>query len=82
MKVKKWAQMTPEERAWERVTEAKGVNKFGYGNNYPESFKDRQYYRERNRYYQLLNHWCVLKKERESRTTASSYRGLAVLFDL
>ena len=56
----KWAQLLPIERVYLKMRRAEG-----YNNRYLEkrsreleSLRDK---RERNRYYQLLCHWCKLK---------------------
>jgi hypothetical protein len=67
MKIK-WAQMTKLERAY---TKFKSCNDYSFRHS---KLEDLSLYaaRERNRYYQLLQHWCKLKKEAESTETANS----------
>ncbi len=64
---KKWAQMSKLERAWKRQNDAdKGFRP----SDVRARFETRDYQRDRNRYYQLLGHWCRLhnaqKAEKES----------------
>lgn len=65
----KWAQLSPIERAYQK---AKRVdNGFGFIGDFPKSILPRslRYQRERNRYYQLLGHWCKLKKANDAQST-------------
>jgi len=56
----KWAQLLPVERAYQKMRKAEG-----YRNRYLEirdrRFESAQDKRDRNRYYQLLSHWCKLE---------------------
>ena len=63
--VVKWAQMSKLERAWTKLQQ------HGRGPSIYETRADRKYWsvekkREVNRYCQLCNHWCKLKKESEA----------------
>ena len=53
----KWAQMSKVERAWLKLKAATG--EWGPSRKGLSKFEAR----ERNRYYQLLEHWAKLKKE-------------------
>ena len=59
----KWAQCTREERAYRKAVDAE------YGNK-GEHFRGISVAqaRNRNRYYQLLKHWCELKKATDAKT--------------
>lgn len=63
MKKVKWAQLTKLERAYERVDR---------NNNYFNTSRkgiSKNEARKRNKYYQLLGHWCKLKKEADAQTS-------------
>lgn len=62
-KIIKWAQLSPIERAYQKAKKADRCYSVLYRNRKLETKKDKQ---ERNRYYQLLGHWCKLKKESEA----------------
>lgn len=65
---KKWAQLTKEERAYEKL---KSVRDFSFLRETAEMRKlyTTQDKRDRNRYYQLLGHWCALKKSNDAQTS-------------
>lgn len=61
----KWAQLSELERAYKKVKAAdKGYSALRF--RHLESVKDK---RDRNRYYQLLKHWCELKKKSDALRT-------------
>lgn len=68
MKVK-WAQLSPLDRAYEKARQAEG-----YNNRYLEirrrELESTRQKRERNRYYQLLGHWCRLKRESDAQNSS------------
>lgn len=76
----KWAQMSKLERAWEKLQGSKtyacelkfpstiDIIKFACERR-PKKRQSKyniREQRERNRYHQLVNHWCKLKKEVEA----------------
>lgn len=63
MTTTKWAQLSPLERAYKK---AKDADDRGYSCLRPHFDKSKEYQRGYNRYYQLLGHWCKLKKESEN----------------
>lgn len=64
----KWAQLTPQERAYRKVRQAE---RYHTGiRDVPISRKgDKMLQREHNRYYQLLGHWCKLKKSNDAQNS-------------
>lgn len=60
VKQTKWAQMSKAQRAFIKISRAKTPNcEFGVKSRWEYN---KQGKRERNRYFQLLNHWAKLKK--------------------
>lgn len=68
----KWAQLTPLERAYQK---ARNAEKYHCGLDFSGPFgvksrmlpheRDEIQKREYNKYYQLLAHWCALKKSKD-----------------
>lgn len=66
----KWAQMTPIERAYERAKKAEGYcGRFSHVGALPRWQSSVREKRECNRYYQLLGHWCDLKKASDAQSS-------------
>lgn len=65
MKKIKWAQMSDLERAYQRAMGAERAD-FSSVRKRDRSLESKEYKRARNRYYQLLGHWCKLKKSNEA----------------
>jgi len=68
-KTVKWAQLSKLERAYQK---AKKYDRNFMFDEPLRSERSAQYKRDRNRYYQLLGHWCKLKKEQESKGVSNS----------
>lgn len=68
-KTVKWAQLSKLERAY---LKAKKYDRNFMFDATLRSERSTQYKRDRNRYYQLLGHWCKLKAELESKNAANS----------
>lgn len=63
----KWAQLSPLARAYEKAHQADS-GEFSRLNSRIRDIEDVQYKRRRNRYYQLLGHWCKLKKANDAQS--------------
>lgn len=60
----KWAQLSPVDRAYEKLPSDRG--RFSCLIPRDRRYETKKDKRERNRYYQLLKHWCELKKKTET----------------
>lgn len=65
----KWAQLSKEERAYRRVTELDRGGQFSILRSRNREHESISFKRRRNRYYQLLCHWCALKKATDAQNS-------------
>ena len=72
----KWAQLTPLERAYQKARQAEKYHTgldftgpFGVQTRMLRHERNKIQKREHNRYYQLLGHWCALKKSNDAKNS-------------
>lgn len=61
----KWAQLSKVERAYQKAMQVDQGGDYFRLTRREVAARGIQFKRERNRYYQLLAHWCSLKKVKD-----------------